>query len=142
LPLTAQDRRAGLALLPASSAALVGDAGMGTPGSPQQLDPYSYALNNPAAFRDPSGLKCGVPGTVQAIVGWYWNMQHQRFDAGGDPGFRLGMLKWEYEREFQGLGPGFSWPKLQLEIQYWRQGVEIEHGWRPPIIDNPWNTAI
>jgi hypothetical protein len=60
LLLTAQDRRAGLALLPASSAALVGYAGMGALRSPQQLNPYSYALNNPAAFRDPSGLKCGV----------------------------------------------------------------------------------
>jgi len=29
-------------------------------GSPQQLNPYSYALNNPAGFRDPSGLRCGV----------------------------------------------------------------------------------
>jgi hypothetical protein len=28
--------------------------------TPQQLNPYSYALNNPAAFRDPSGLRCGV----------------------------------------------------------------------------------
>jgi RHS repeat-associated protein len=30
----------------------------GTMGDPQQLNRYSYALNNPLAFRDPSGLGC------------------------------------------------------------------------------------
>ena len=64
LLLAAQDRRAALALLPASSSALVGYAGMRALGSPQQLNPYSYALNNPAAFRDPSGLKCSVIVTM------------------------------------------------------------------------------
>jgi hypothetical protein len=55
-----QDRRAALALLPAASAALVGPAGPGALRGPQQLNPYSYALNNPAALRDPSGLKCEI----------------------------------------------------------------------------------
>jgi hypothetical protein len=29
-------------------------------GDPQQLNRYSYAVNNPLAFRDPSGLACSV----------------------------------------------------------------------------------
>jgi len=60
LLLVEQDPRAALALLPAASAALVGPAGLGSLRGPQQLNPYSYALNNPAALRDPSGLKCYI----------------------------------------------------------------------------------
>jgi RHS repeat-associated protein len=142
LLLTAQDNRAGLVLLPASSGALVKYAGMGALGSPQQLNPYSYALNNPAAFRDPSGLKCHGPGPVQAIVDWYWKIQHDKFEGTGDNGQDLRLLKREYERLHDRLGPGFSLPKLGLEIRYWWQGVEIKFGIRSPIIDNPWNTAI
>ncbi|MBM3747567.1 MAG: hypothetical protein FJW34_17415, partial [Acidobacteria bacterium] len=55
-----QDQQAALALLPAASAALAGPAGLGSLRGPQQLSPYSYALNNPAALRDPSGLKCEI----------------------------------------------------------------------------------
>lgn len=53
-----QDRRAATALLPASSAAVMGPASTRTLRNPQNLNPYSYALNNPLSFRDPSGLKC------------------------------------------------------------------------------------
>ncbi|MBM3747158.1 MAG: RHS repeat-associated core domain-containing protein, partial [Acidobacteria bacterium] len=59
-----QDQRAALALLPAASAALAGPAGLGSLRGPQQLNPYSYALNNPAALRDPSGLKCEIHFTI------------------------------------------------------------------------------
>jgi len=80
LLLAAQDRRAGVALLPASSAALVRYPGLGALRSPQQLNPYSYALNNPAAYRDPSGLKCGV----YVIMG----SEPSQGGASGDPWIR------------------------------------------------------
>jgi RHS repeat-associated protein len=60
LLLAGQNRRAGLALLPSASAALVRYPGLQALRNPQQLNLYSYALNNPLAHRDPSGLTCGV----------------------------------------------------------------------------------
>jgi RHS repeat-associated protein len=33
----------------------------GVMGAPQQLNRYSYAVNNPLVFRDPSGLACNQP---------------------------------------------------------------------------------
>ena len=61
LLLTAQDPAAGFALLPASAAVLASDVGTGLLRAPQQLNPYSYALNNPIALRDPSGLQPCTP---------------------------------------------------------------------------------
>ena len=58
LLMTSLDARARLALLPVSAAALAGTAGMELFRVPQQLNPYSYARNNPLVYRDPSGLKC------------------------------------------------------------------------------------
>ncbi len=66
LLVTRQDKRAGAALLPAASAALTGSRSMRALRGPQQLNPYSYALNNPAAFRDPSGLTC----SIHVQMGW------------------------------------------------------------------------
>ena len=56
---------------------LNGDAG--TLGSPQQLNRYSYAVNNPLSFRDPSGLGCirltGTETTINLPEGFI--SQHQ-----------------------------------------------------------------
>src|ERR1700681_2725111 len=38
---------------------LIGDTG--AMGDPQQLNRYSYAVNNPLSFNDPSGLNCIDP---------------------------------------------------------------------------------
>jgi RHS repeat-associated protein len=61
LLLTAQDPAAGFAVLPASAVVLASDVGTGLLRAPQQLNPYSYALNNPIALRDPSGLQPCTP---------------------------------------------------------------------------------
>lgn len=66
--MTAQDERARLTLLPVSAAAPASGTGTDLLRVPQQLNPYSYALNNPVAFRDPSGLKCGG---VHVTLGLY-----------------------------------------------------------------------
>jgi hypothetical protein len=60
------DRRAASVLLPAAAAALVRPRSLEALREPQMLNPYSYAVNNPGAYRDPSGLNCGV--YVQ--IGW------------------------------------------------------------------------
>ena len=43
-----------------------GGAALGLKVTPQQLNSYSYALNNPLRFRDPLGLKCG-PSNQRAL---------------------------------------------------------------------------
>jgi RHS repeat-associated protein len=39
-----------------------GQAGLDLEGSPQELNRYTYAVNNPLAFLDPSGNGCTGPG--------------------------------------------------------------------------------
>jgi RHS repeat-associated protein len=53
-------------LLPVSASALTGRRSLAALRAPQQLNPYAYALNNPHAFRDPSGLSC----SVHVQIGW------------------------------------------------------------------------
>jgi RHS repeat-associated protein len=66
-----RSRRAAQALLPAAAAALAGRRSLNALRSPKQLNPYAYALNNPVAFRDPSGLSC----TIHVQIGWEMNGQ-------------------------------------------------------------------
>ena len=69
--LAGQDQRARITMLPIASSALAPQAGPAGRYSPQQLNRYSYAANNPAVFRDPSGLGCsnGLNGLLTAGIG-------------------------------------------------------------------------
>jgi RHS repeat-associated protein len=76
LLLTSQDPAAGFALLPASASILASDSGSAPLRAPQQLNPYSYALNNPVALRDPSGLEPCKPKEPTAWERfWEWEFE-------------------------------------------------------------------
>ena len=77
LLITAQDGWHGLALLPASPAAMAGRRDTGLLRFPQQLNLYSYASNQPTMFRDPSGLKCGV------LVHMGWSLKDRAVESNG-----------------------------------------------------------
>jgi hypothetical protein len=74
--MNAQDQRSRLALIPMVSSALTNATGL---AAPQQLNRYSYAANNPLAFRDPSGLACNaLIKNIQQMAGESFETNLQR----------------------------------------------------------------
>ncbi len=61
---TEQDRRNLTTLTPVASSVIATTSGLGVP---QHLNRYSYAVNNPLVFRDPSGLACQLLQGLQLV---------------------------------------------------------------------------
>ena len=55
---------------------------LGAQGTPQQLNAYSYAINNPLLFRDPTGLNCNPPVGPPVQLPNGWSIQQFRMSNG------------------------------------------------------------
>ncbi|MBM4429772.1 MAG: RHS repeat-associated core domain-containing protein [Chloroflexi bacterium] len=85
------------------------DAIVPQPGNPQSLNRYSYALNNPLRYTDPSG---SAYEQTAGFHPWKWDMEWvERYKAahGGAEPTRQDWRDYVFSLTHHGSGPGGSW---------------------------------
>jgi hypothetical protein len=91
------------------------------PGNPQSVNRYSYVLNNPLKYSDPSG-HANYPDSQGAVAGAWdpeWVERFKKAHGGAYPGWQ-DRFDYQLSLSWPGTGPGGSWTE-----QDWREYHEV-----------------